>query len=139
MTRPTPLNPATAARLAKQRQRETQSEEFVARQLRKQGFRYRRNVKSLPGSPDFANVTRKWAIFVNGCFWHNHTNCRRASIPRNNQQFWLGKFEANRARDAQAIRELRRRGFLVRIVWECELSSTGHSLSKIFEPSRIQT
>jgi DNA mismatch endonuclease, patch repair protein len=84
------------------------------------GLRYRLNVKSLPGSPDLANKTKRWAIFVNGCFWHGHKNCRLASTPKRNQGFWLSKFADNRARDARKIKELRKLGFRAAIVWQCE-------------------
>ena len=63
------------------------------------GSPYRKNVRSLPGSPDFANKSRKWAVFVHGCFWHRHTGCRRATTPNANRDFWLAKFVANRTRD----------------------------------------
>jgi DNA mismatch endonuclease Vsr len=82
---------------------------------------YRLNVRSLPGSPDFANKRRKWAIFVHGCFWHQHTGCRRATVPKTNAEFWLEKFRRNRERDATAIHALRRLGFRVGVIWECEI------------------
>ncbi len=102
------------------RQRGTDAEERVARALRELGIPYRRNVKGLAGSPDFANRRRGWAIFVNGCYWHHHTNCPRATIPKRNREFWIEKFEANRRRDATKIRALRRAGFRVVLIWECE-------------------
>ncbi|NML73052.1 DNA mismatch endonuclease Vsr [Rhizobium sp. S-51] len=98
----------------------TSAELVVGRLLYGLGQRYRKNVKSLPGSPDFANKSRKWAIFVNGCFWHRHTACTRATIPKSNQQFWLEKFAKNRKRDATAVLSIRRLGFCAIIVWECE-------------------
>jgi DNA mismatch endonuclease (patch repair protein) len=78
-------------------------------------------VTTLPGSPDFANKSKKWAIFVNGCFWHHHTNCKRATIPKANRDFWHAKFVMNRQRDAAKIRALRLQGFKVVLFWECEL------------------
>jgi DNA mismatch endonuclease (patch repair protein) len=77
-------------------------------------------VRSLPGSPDLANKTRRWAIFVNGCFWHNHTGCKLATIPTRNAAFWGQKFAANRKRDAAKIRQLRRAGFKTIVVWQCQ-------------------
>lgn len=137
--RPLPLNEKTSARLAKQRQRQTKGEEAVGSFLRKNGLRYRRNVTNLPGSPDFANTTKRWAIFVNGCFWHHHRSCHRATVPRNNEQFWRAKFEANRRRDARAIVDLRASGFRVVIVWECQLGSLNRRLGKILKPRGIKT
>lgn len=102
------------------RQRRTRPEDLVAAALREYGLHYRRNVKSLPGSPDFANRRRGWAIFVNGCFWHHHKGCPRGTIPRRNRAFWIDKFAANRRRDAAKVRALRRAGLRVIVVWECE-------------------
>ena len=118
--RPIPDTPERSRLLGRVRQKKTAPEETVAKALRALGLPYRRNVKTLPGSPDFANATRRFAIFVNGCFWHAHTGCRRATVPKNNRAFWQAKFAANRARDARAIRDLRRRGFRVMVIWECE-------------------
>lgn len=98
----------------------TPVEDEVARACRELGLSYRRNVKSLPGSPDLANKNRRWAIFVNGCFWHAHTGCTRATIPKRNYVFWTSKFKANRRRDARRIRELRALGYRVLLVWECQ-------------------
>jgi DNA mismatch endonuclease (patch repair protein) len=102
------------------RQRGTKAENAVAKLLRELGFAYRRNVRSLPGSPDFANKSSGWAVFVNGCFWHQHPGCRRATIPRRNHEFWVAKFVANKARDAAAIDALTSRGMRVVVIWECE-------------------
>lgn len=129
--RPAARDAKTSERLARQRQLSTEAELNVARKLRALGLGYRKNVKALPGSPDFANVSKRWAIFVNGCFWHHHTNCRRATVPRNNETFWRSKFAANRSRDARAVRELRKRGFKVLILWECGLAVSDVLLQNI--------
>ena len=121
--RPRPRSPERSALLARVRQTKTAPEEVVARLLRDLGLAYRRNVRALPGSPDFANRSRGWAIFVNGCFWHHHTGCRRATVPKNNRAFWTAKFAANRRRDAAAIRALRALGLRVLVVWECEVEA----------------
>jgi DNA mismatch endonuclease Vsr len=117
--------------MARIRQKGTKIENLVAFALRQRGLHYRRNVKGLPGSPDFANQTRRWAVFVNGCFWHHHTGCRKASIPKSNVEFWIDKFRANRRRDAVAIRKLRAVGYKVAIVWECEAGRADRQLFKI--------
>ena len=111
----------------------TKPEEIVAALLRGFGIAYRRNVRDLPGSPDFANKRRRFAIFVNGCFWHHHTGCRRATVPKNNHDFWRDKFAANRRRDAERIRALRRMGYRVLVVWECEAASAGDRLARLLE------
>lgn len=89
--------------------------------LRDLGIGYRIGGRGLPGRPDLANRRRKWAIFVHGCYWHHHRNCRKATTPKSNVEFWKGKFVANRARDARAVKALRNRGFRVIIVWECQV------------------
>lgn len=103
------------------RQRRTAAEEKVALVLRELGLRYRRNDRSLPGSPDFANKKRGWAIFVMGCFWHKHTNCPRATVPKRNHDYWEAKFQENRKRDAAKIKTLRALGLKVLLLWECEI------------------
>ena len=120
-------DPARSALMKRVRQARTAPENAVAALLRAQGVTYRRNVRSLPGSPDFANVARGFAIFVNGCFWHAHRNCKRphSRTPKQNAAFWQAKFAANRARDARKIRALRAMGLRVMLVWECELRDEG--------------
>lgn len=103
------------------RRRGTPAEAAVAKLCREIGLHYRLNVKSLPGSPDLANKSKRWAIFVNGCFWHRHRNCRLATTPKRNREFWQRKFIKNRKRDAKKARELRKLGFLVAFVWQCEV------------------
>lgn len=114
-----PTDPVRSALMKRVRQKRTTAEERVAAVLRELGVRYRRNVRTLPGSPDFANKKRGWAIFVMGCFWHHHTNCPRATVPKRNREFWERKFRDNRKRDAAKVRALRARGFRVILVWEC--------------------
>ncbi len=115
-----PTDPVRRALMQRVRQRRTRPEDLVAAGLRERGLHYRRNVKALPGSPDFANRRRGWAIFVNGCFWHHHKGCKRGTIPKRNRPFWVDKFAANRRRDATKIRALRRAGLRVVVIWECE-------------------
>ena len=105
--------------------------------LRSVGVAYRKNVRGLPGSPDFANRSRRWAIFVQGCFWHAHRGCRRATKPKSNSLFWSEKFARNRARDAKAIVLLRRQGFRVVVVWECEIDAAQDRLSKVLKSRRV--
>lgn len=107
--------------MSRVRRRDTAAELVVGRILRGMGKAYRKNVRVLPGAPDFANRSRHWAIFVNGCFWHRHTGCRRGAPPKSNADFWGPKLARNRQRDAQAILALRRAGFVVAVVWECSL------------------
>lgn len=134
--RPIPLSPERSALLARVKQKKTRPEEEVARRLRDLGLAYRRNVRTLPGSPDFANRSKGWAIFVNGCFWHHHTGCRRAGVPKNNRAFWQAKFAANRSRDAAKIRALRALGFRVLVIWECEVATCATRLARLAQGNR---
>lgn len=128
MKTPPASDPARSALMKRVRQSRTSAEDAVAVALRLAGLSYRRNSKALPGAPDFSNSSRKWAVFVNGCFWHHHKICRRGTIPKQNRPFWLEKFAANRRRDALKARLLRAKGFHVAIIWECEA----------FDPLRLQ-
>jgi DNA mismatch endonuclease (patch repair protein) len=135
-----PSDPSRSALMSRVRQRGTSAELVVASVLRDAGFSYRLNVRSLPGSPDFANRKRHWAVFVHGCFWHHHTACKRATRPKANATFWRDKFAANRHRDAKSIVALRRSGFRVAIVWECETfhrDGLAGRLSKVLKARRV--
>lgn len=117
--RPLVTDPQRSALMKRVRRSDTEPEQQVAAILREIGIRTRRNVKGLPGTPDFANKTRKVAIFVHGCFWHGHVGCRYATVPKRNAAFWAAKIAANRARDLRKARELRRLGYRVLTVWSC--------------------
>jgi DNA mismatch endonuclease (patch repair protein) len=112
---------ATSLRLSKIRQKDTAPELAVRVILSAIGVRYRVRNRDLPGSPDIANRTARWAVFVHGCYWHSHRGCSRATVPKRNREFWVAKFAANVKRDADAVAALRRRGFRVAVVWECEI------------------
>jgi DNA mismatch endonuclease (patch repair protein) len=100
---------------------ETQPEVLTRSAVQALGLRFRNHVGDLPGKPDLANKSRKWAIFVHGCFWHSHTGCRLASSPKSNTGYWSEKLERNRACDAEKIALLKSRGFRVLVVWECDV------------------
>ena len=118
-----PLNERTTHAMAKVRQTRTTPEETVALTLRRLKISYRRNVRSLPGKPDFVNQTRGWAIQVHGCFWHQH-GCRRSTLPSHNRDAWIAKFERNKERDREVESALRSRGLRVLTLWECELKDS---------------
>ena len=96
-------------------------EEVVAKYLFANGFRYRRNVKGLPGTPDIVLKKYRTVIFVNGCFWHCHEGCKWFVLPETNAEFWKKKFDFNRERDKQNYKKLQDDGWNVIIVWECEI------------------
>lgn len=95
-------------------------EEKVRKYLFSRGFRYRKNVKSLPGCPDIVLPKYKTVIFVNGCFWHMH-NCGRFRWPSSNVVYWEKKIKQNVERDKQVTEALLVQGWRVMVVWECEL------------------
>jgi len=108
--------------MSRVRQKGTANELIVRQTLHSIGGRFRVNRRGLPGSPDISSERRHKAIFVNGCFWHAHRGCPKATVPKSNAEFWRDKLAANVDRDARKIAELRRLQFDVLVVWECELS-----------------
>lgn len=86
-----------------------------------QGFRYRINDKSLPGRPDIVLPKYRTAIFVHGCFWHGHKDCKYYTVPKTNTEFWMAKVARNQERDQEVWRKLEAKGWSVIIVWECQL------------------
>lgn len=101
--------------------KDTKPEELVRKYLFSKGFRYRKNVRTLPGSPDLVLPKYHTVIFVNGCFWHGHKNCKYFVWPKSNTEFWRKKIEANMERDKRKKSQLEDMGWTVLTVWECEL------------------
>lgn len=127
-----PVDPAVLRRMRGQGTEGTGPELAVRRALTSLGLRYRINVSDLPGSPDVANKTGRWAVFVHGCFWHHHDGCRRATSPGGpNAARWQEKFRRNRARDRRAARELRRMGYRVLTVWECRTGDAERLVNRL--------
>ena len=102
------------------RSKNTKPEEIVRKYLFSHGFRYRKNVKSLPGTPDIVLPKYKTIVFVNGCFWHKH-DCSRFVWPSSNQDYWMPKILGNAERDKKNIALLTQAGWRVIVIWECEL------------------
>lgn len=86
------------------------------------GFRYRLHAKDLPGKPDLVFRSRRAIIFMHGCFWHRHKDCRLARLPKTRLEFWENKLESNRLRDERNIFLLQELGWSTLVVWECELA-----------------
>lgn len=116
--------------------RDTKPEMIVRKFLYKQRIRYRLHVKSLPGTPDIVIKKYKKTIFVHGCFWHGHENCRASRLPSTNFDFWKSKREKNLDRDRRNNKELVSQGWKVLVVWECEIknkNSREKRLSKLLQ------
>ena len=114
------VDPARSAIMSRVRTKHTQPEMIVRRLLHSEGYRYRLHASDLPGRPDIVFRRKRKAIFVHGCFWHRHEGCARATLPKTRISFWKTKFQQNQVRDAQNLDGLRRAGWDVLVVWECE-------------------
>ena len=104
------------------RSKATKPEMVVRRWLWAHGYRYRLNVKSVPGKPDIVMRKYRTAIFVNGCFWHGHEGCKQFVLPKTNTEFWQDKIERNRTRDTRNYEELMYAGWQVIVLWQCKLN-----------------
>lgn len=107
--------------MARVKSKNTKPEVFLRKLLWHKGFRYRVNYKNLPGSPDIYLPKYNTVIFVNGCFWHMHENCKYSSIPKSNYEFWKNKLEGNVERDKKNYAQLESMGIKVIVVWGCEI------------------
>lgn len=105
-------------------------EQRVRRILASMGYRYRLNVKNLPGKPDIVLRKYKAVIFVHGCFWHLHSNCRDGTIPKTRVEYWQTKLLNNKARDERNIRTLRREGWKVLRLWECDIENKSEKVTQ---------
>lgn len=105
--------------MAKIRGKGTSAERTLSFLLRELGLAHKRHYDSLPGTPDFVLAKHKVVIFVNGCFWHGHLNCRRAALPTTNRVFWVNKIRRNKIRDMRQRRLLRKTGWHVITFWTC--------------------
>lgn len=106
------------------RRANTKPEVLVRKYLFAAGFRYRKDIKTLPGCPDIVLPRYKTVIFVHGCFWHMHEGCNKFVWPASNQEYWEKKLKGNKQRDIKNIEKLQQQGWKVIIVWECELRKT---------------
>jgi DNA mismatch endonuclease (patch repair protein) len=118
---PKPKNESTSKVMSANKHKNTKPEIMLRRALYAKGLRgYRIHSKQLPGKPDIAFISKKIAVFINGCFWHRCPHCNY-SLPKNNTQFWKEKFEKNIQRDEKKKDNLESIGWQVVTVWECEL------------------
>lgn len=101
----------------------TKTEELVRKFLFSKGFRYRINDKRYPGKPDIILPKYHTIIFIHGCFWHGHENCKAARLPETNTDFWKDKISDNKVRDQKNIEKLKNDGWNVIIIWQCEIKN----------------
>ena len=107
--------------MSKIKGKNTKPEIILRSQLFKQGFRFRIHQKNLPGKPDIVLSKYRTVIFVHGCFWHYHKDCREGRIPSTNSKYWKEKLQRNIARDKANIKALRKDKWKVFVIWECEI------------------
>lgn len=103
------------------RSKNTSIEKQVRSFFFNKGLRYRLYDKKLPGKPDLYFKKYNAVVFINGCFWHRHKNCKRSTMPKTNTEYWLDKFKKNVARDKENIKKLKKLGFRIYIIWECQV------------------
>lgn len=115
-----PVTPERSDLMRRVRGKGSAPEMAVRRTVHRLGYRFRLHHRSLPGRPDL--VLPRWhtVIFVHGCFWHRHSKCRRATVPKIRASFWADKFAKNRERDRRVVKQLRAAGWRVVVIWECE-------------------
>ena len=105
----------------------TKPELVLRKFLFSHGYRYRKNYKKLPGRPDIVFIRRKIAIFVHGCFWHQHKSCKITNKPSSNTVFWRDKFSKNLKRDERNQQDLKKMGWRPEVIWECEILDTNRN------------
>lgn len=116
--------------------KETKPEILIRKQLFAKGFRYRKNVKYLPGKPDIVLPKYKTVIFINGCFWHGHS-CKKAALPNTRTEFWSDKITKNKERDLKNYQKLHNDGWNIIIVWQCEMSNKLQLSTKVEEIEKL--
>jgi len=117
--------------MSKVKGRDTAPEMIVRSIVHRMGCRFSLHRKELPGTPDIVLRRLRKIILVHGCFWHAHKGCKGSDVPKTNTKFWLDKFERNRIRDLKARKELKKLGWQVLVVWECETKKIPRLTSKL--------
>jgi DNA mismatch endonuclease, patch repair protein len=119
-----------SANMRQIRSKDTKPELLLRQMLHRKGYRFRLHRKDLPGKPDLVFPARRKVIFVHGCFWHQHSECREGRVPGSRREYWEPKLLRNQQRDVLAEISLQEQGWKVLTVWECELTK---SLTGAFE------
>jgi len=130
---PIPKNRTVSKVMSSNKPTDTKPELIVRKELRKRGLTgYRLHCKKISGKPDICYISKKIAIFINGCFWHRCPICK-LPLPKTNQEFWTKKFNNNIERDRKRIEELRNIGWTVHVLWECQINSNVDELIDFVE------
>ena len=117
--------------MSKVTSKDTKPEKIVRSFLHRSGFRFRLHASCLQGKPDIVLAKHKAIIFVHGCFWHRHKNCKKATTPQSGKKFWKEKFKRNVLRDKKNQKALEQEGWRIQVVWECELSNARKRLERL--------
>lgn len=120
------------------RSKNTAPELLARRAAHRIGLRFRLHRRDLPGSPDFVLPKHRTAVFVHGCFWHGHANCARAALPVSNAEFWSEKVARNRQRDRRARAALKKLGWKVVTLWQCQIKTQDAAVEKLSVALQVQ-
>lgn len=125
------VTPAVRASMRANRARGTSPESKLGALLTAARYKFQSHVTNLPGKPDFVFPRRRCVIFLHGCFWHQHPNCKRAHRPTSRTEYWKAKFARNKKNDATARKSLRSGGWRVLVVWECQIADSKKIMRRI--------
>lgn len=131
--RPSKAPISRSENMSRIRAKNTKPEMLLRKELHARGRRYRLHVKGLPGKPDIVFTRARLAIFVHGCFWHQHESCIQASKPKSNQDYWSSKLSGNIKRDRRNRDELSALGFRTAVLWECEIEASPQNAADLIE------
>lgn len=120
-----------SANMARIRSANTRPEIALRKLIHALGYRFRLHRKDLPGKPDLVFPSRKKVIFVHGCFWHQHTECREGRVPASRLEYWVPKLRRNQERDVLAQSSLKHEGWKFLVVWECEMKNSMAAIKRV--------
>jgi DNA mismatch endonuclease (patch repair protein) len=118
-------------RMSRIRSKDTKPEMLVRHTVFSLGYRYRLHRRDLPGVPDLVFPSRRKAIFVHGCFWHGHADCKVANVPKTRRAYWMAKFTRNKKRDEANIQRLKKAGWDVCVIWECQTKAPASIAARV--------
>ena len=123
--------------MAQIRSKDTSIEVKVRKYLFAQGFRFRKNDKRFPGKPDIVLPKYKTVVYIHGCFWHRHSGCKRATMPKSKTEYWEEKFQRNVKNDTLHVEQIKDMGWNPIVIWECEINKNfDATMDKLIETIR---